>query len=369
MNIRFLIISFALLIVVAIGEYTAYASFHYAEIIKSARLEIALIILGITLPIIFIISMLYSYKHYSVINSWLNIISSIWIGFIIYSLIASLIIFLLIILSSYFNFQIPIKIISSILMLLVFIVTSYGIWNSNNPRIVEWHVKNEALSKDWSGKKIVIISDVHLGTIRGETFFKKIIDKINNTNPDIVFIAGDLIDGPAFPYEKWLKNVSILNPKFGNLYAEGNHEKYNQEYSKFISSLPPTLINLTNKKVEVNNTQIIGLDYKQNESGEEVKSELTSLKYDKNQSSIILIHDPKNVEALAESGVSLVISGHTHGGQFFPITALVNYLYKKYTHGVTNTGKTTSITSYGVGTSILPIRIGTVPEIIVLTID
>lgn len=368
MNLRFLAFSIVLFFIVIISEYTAYASLHHAKIINSAKLEIILMILGIALPVMFISSMMYSYKHYSVFNSWINTISSVWIGIIIYSLIASLIIFVLIMLNLYFNFQIPVTMVSGVLMSLVFITVCYGIWNSNNPRIVKWEINNETLSGDWSGKKIVIISDVHLGMIRREKFIKKIISKINDEKPDIVFIAGDLIDGPSFPYAKWLNNISLSKPTFGNIYVEGNHEKYNQEYDVFKSAIPESLINLTDKKIIINNTQIIGLDYKQEESEENITSKLDLLKYNKDQPSIVILHDPKNVPILSKEGVSLVISGHTHGGQLFPFTTLVNYMYKKYTHGATKTEKTNSVTSYGVGSSITPMRIGTVPEIVVLTI-
>jgi predicted MPP superfamily phosphohydrolase len=258
--------------------------------------------------------------------------------------------------------------ISSILVILALGQVILGIINADNPQIVRWNVTSEKLSKDWNNKKIVIISDLHLGSVRREGFLRKIVDKIEKENPDVVFIVGDLIDGSSFPYEEWFKKLSPLKPQFGILYVEGNHEKYSQEYEKFKSGLPQFLNNLTDKKVIINNTQIIGLDYKTNESGDEINKELESLNYDKNKSSIILMHDPKNIASLSNEGVSLVLSGHTHGGQFFPFTILINILYKNYTHGVFYTGNTASITSYGVGTSLLPIRIGTVPEIVVLTI-
>lgn len=368
MNLRFLFISILLFVIVVMSEYTAYASFHYVKIIKSTGLEKILLVLSLILPIVFIVSMIYGYKHYSIINSFINTISSVWIGFVIYALIASLIVFILIMLNTHLNLQIPVNLISKILISLVFIIIIYGIWNSQKIRVVHLEINSPALSQNWQGKKIVIISDVHLGQIRGEKFFQKIIKKINKENPDVVFILGDLIDGASFPYEKWLSQMSLSRPQFGNIYVEGNHEKYNQEYDKFKSSIPDSIINISDKKIEINNTQIIGIDYKQEETENDIKSKLELLKYNKDKPSIVLIHDPKNVKVLADEGVNLVLSGHTHGGQFFPFTILVNLIYKNYTHGITQTENTTSITSYGIGTSILPLRIGTVPEIIVLTI-
>lgn len=368
MNTRFLIIFVSLFLVTITSEYVAYASLHHVEIIKSPRIEIILMTLGVILPIILIGSMLYGYKHYSIINSFINNVSSVWLGLMIYIFMVSLIVFILIMMNSFWNFNIPIKIIANVLIVIALVLVTYGVINANNPRIVRWDIKSEKLSKDWSGKKIVIISDIHLGTIRRENFLKGIINKIENEKPDVVFILGDLIDGPSFPYEKWLKNFDTLKPQFGNLYIEGNHEKYSQEYEKFKSQIPESINNITDKKITINNTQIIGLDYHQNESRDDIKKELESLNYDPNQSSIILIHDPKNIEAFSRAGVSLVLSGHTHGGQFFPWTIVLDKMYKQYVHGVSYTLNTASLTSYGVGTSIIPLRIETTPEIVILTI-
>lgn len=368
MNIRFIIIAMVLFLIVLLSEYVTYISLHTAGIISSARVETILMSLGIIFPLIFIITMAYSYKHYSVFNSWLNTVSSIWLGILLYVFIASVIIALLVLINYYFGLMIPIKIISGILIILTLALVTYGVINADNPRIVKWEVKSEKLSRDWSGKKIIMISDVHLGTMRGEGFLKNVVDKINKENPDVVFIVGDLIDGSSFPYEKWLSEFSSLKPQFGIFYVEGNHEKYSQEYDKFKSAIPPYINNLSNKKIIVNNTQIIGLDYKMYEMDNEINKELETLQYDKNQPSIVLIHDPRNNSDLSKEGASLILSGHTHNGQIFPGTLLIDGTYKQYAHGVSYTGNTVAVTGAGVGTAIIPIRIGTIPEIVELTI-
>ncbi len=368
MNERFILVAVILFFVILISEYVAYASFHQAGIIKSAQLELILMLAGIILPIIFIGSMVYGYKHYSLINSWLNTISSIWLGLVFYIFMASLLVFIFIMLNNYYGLHLPIKLISNSLVLIVLFLMTYGVINASNPKIVRLEIKLEKLAKDWENKKIVLISDVHLGFIRKDIFLKNIIDKIEKEKPDVVFIAGDLINGEAFPYKKWLEEFSVLKPEYGILYVEGNHEKYSQEYEKFKSQIPDFINNITDKKVYINNTQIIGLDYKENQTKEQTNNRLTSLSYNKKETSIILMHDPKDTTFLSDQKVSLVLSGHTHAGQFFPFNLVVNDIYKKYTHGQSYTDQTTSYTSSGIGTSIIPIRIGTRPEIVVLTI-
>jgi predicted MPP superfamily phosphohydrolase len=312
--------------------------------------------------------MLFSYKRYSRINSWFNIISSFWLVVVSYIFIISLFIFVLITNNNYFNLNIPIKAIANLFLVGVLVTAIYGIWNSNNPRVTRFEIKSDSLEKYWAGKKIVLVSDIHIGNIRREKFLKKVVDIINRENPDITFNVGDLIEGSSFPYEKWFGPLSELTPFYGNHYAEGNHERYSREYDVFRSHFPKALNDLTDKKTIINETQIIGLGHKEKESGDKTKSRLKSLGYSPEIPSIILIHDPKNIRALSECGVSLVLSGHTHGGQFFPFTVMIDRLYKKYAHGIFYTNNTVSITSYGAGTSIIPVRIGTIPEIVVITI-
>jgi predicted MPP superfamily phosphohydrolase len=369
MIIRFSAIIITLLFVILLSEYTIYSVLHNAGLLSGVTDRKIFIYISTILPSIFVLSMFYSYKYYSLFNAYLNQISAIWLGVILYIFIASVIISVILLTNNYFGLQIPVKYIAKVIVIATFIIITYGILNSNNPRIVRWGIVSRQLSKDWSGKKIVVISDVHLGNIRREEFLKKVLYKIEREKPDVVFILGDLIDGSVFPYKKWLEQFSTISTEFGILYVEGNHEKYNQEYNKYISEIPESINNITNKKIVVNNTQIIGLDYHQNETGDSIHKELESLGYEKDKPSIVLMHDPKNSKYLADENVTLTMSGHTHGGQLFPFTFLVKKLYREYTHGVSYNKDTTSITTYGVGTAIIPMRIGTIPEILVLVVE
>jgi hypothetical protein len=368
MNLRLFFISTVLFFIVIISEYIAYTAFNNSGIIKSGRVDAILMILGVVFPLLFLISMMYSYRHYTLFNSWVNSVSSVWLAGVSYIFLVALFVFILILTNNQLVLNLPIRLISNILVAGVLVLVVYGVWHSSNPQIIRYEIISNELSKDWSGKKIVLISDTHLGDIRRERFMRRVVDLIKSENPDITFNVGDFIDGPSIPYKKWLAPWTTLNPELGNHYVEGNHEQYSKEYEFFKTQLPESINNLTNKKVIVNNTQIIGLSYVEKETGDRIKSRLKLLEHDPNLPSIILVHDPKNVRALSLSGVSLILSGHTHGGQFFPLTIVVNKLYKEYSHGVAYTNNTPSITSYGVGTSIIPNRIGTHPEIVVITI-
>ncbi len=368
MKKRFVTISIILSLIILVSEYIVYASLHDARIIKSQQLETILMVLGFVFPIIFIFSIRYSYRHYSLINSWLNVISSIWILIVSYLFIVYVFITILIFSNSFFNLKLNIEIIYNTFFIGVLITTLYGILNSRNIKIVRVEIDSDKLRKHWSDKKIIIISDTHIGNINRVRFMKKIVKIMKSENPDIVFNVGDLIDGAAFPYKECFEPLSFLDPGLGSYYVEGNHETYSKDYKKFRLEFPKNLVDLTGKKIIMNGTQIIGLGYKERESSNEIISRLKSLEYNSEMPSIILVHDPKNIEAISSLGATLVLSGHTHNGQFFPFTIIIKRLYKKYSHGVAYTNNTASITSCGVGTSVVPMRIGTTPEIIVLKI-
>ena len=153
----------------------------------------------------------------------------------------------------------------------------------------------------------------------------------------------------------------------GIFYTPGNHEAYSRQRESFYKEVVNYTNMLVDKVVVVNGTQIIGLDYKIENKAETAKR-LEACGYKKEMPSIVIMHDPKNMQALSDAGASLVVSGHTHLGQFFPINFIVRAMYKNFAYGATKTGTTTSVTTCGVGTAMSPVRLGTNPEIVVIKV-
>ena len=365
---RYTFIFIVFFIIIALGEYLIFLSINRLGLLKYTYIKNTILAMGIIFPFMFAGAMIYGGKNFSVLNSWIYTVGGVWLGLLTYLVITTLIVSILLILNNYLGLNIPIRLITIILLFCSIATVVIGIINANKIRVVNIEVNSPALSTLWKGKKIVFSSDTHLGLIRREKFMKKIVDIINKENPDIIFNLGDLIDGPSFPYTKGFAPINELKSMFGNYYVEGNHEHYSQEYNVFGENFPKNLNDITGKKVMINNTQIIGIPYGAMKGPKEINQELEQVKYDKNIPSIILMHDPKDTDKLADNGVSLVLSGHTHAGQFFPFTLLVKKIAGKYFHGLTYSKDTAEITSSGVGTAMVPIRIDTVPEIVVVTI-
>lgn len=356
------------LAIIALGEYSVYSSFHEALYYSNPYLFYTFTLSLYVFPILLITTAILGFKYFSKIGSYLYVLSGIWLGLLIYLFMGSALLTFYITINFYHDFGVPIHTIGIDIFLIAVIIIIYGVYNALTPRIVKWQIKSSALLPLWRNKKIILISDTHLGHIQRDKFSQKLVATIANENPDIVFHVGDIIDGPTFPYKKSFDHFESLNPPLGTFYVEGNHETYSREYDTFKSHFPKNITDMTDKKIIINGTHIIGLSFNQYESKDQTKKRVLDLGYDISFPSIILLHDPKNSGALSDLEVSLVLSGHTHGGQFFPDNLILRSIYKSFSHGITYLKNTVSATTYGTGMTLLPIRIGTFPEIVVIEI-
>ncbi len=317
----------------------------------------------LTLPVILIITMIIGAKKYYQVNAFFYTVSVMWLAVLLYLFIGVLALFLISFITGSIGISLPMFPVATTAIIIVAGIIIYGVIHASRPQLVEYAVSSPALAPLWREKNIILISDMHLGLVRNRAFTEKVVKKINALSPDLILIAGDIIDGPVFDYMNGLSPLKNLKSTYGVFYTPGNHEDYNTENDKFypiVKSLTHTLID---EKTEVNGTQIIGLRYHE-ESLEDTVVRLMETGYKTDKPSIALLHDPRNTPALQKKGVSLVVSGHTHKGQFFPSNLIVRGIYKKFIYGMHQSEKTVSITTSGIGTMMMPIRVGTRAEIV-----
>jgi hypothetical protein len=96
------------------------------------------------------------------------------------------------------------------------------------------------------------------------------------------------------------------------------------------------------------------------------RASLEALRVDRSQASILISHVPNRLPIAEQAGISLQLSGHTHGGQFIPFTWFTQRIFGNFTHGLHNFGAMQVYTSYGAGTWGPPMRVGTSPEVVLL---
>ncbi len=249
------------------------------------------------------------------------------------------------------------------LFTLSFILVFFGIWHARTIKTTSYTIKTE--NNQLHGRKIVVVSDLHLGIVRAQSFCKRVVEHINQTKPDAVLIVGDVIDGPLFEMKSSLNELSKLNAPHGVYAIPGNHEYYSFEQSLYFEEIQKYTHMLRNSKTELFGMSLIGLDHVDQESVEHFNSRIEPLEIDFTHS-LILLHDPKHAKTLQSKGTFLSLSGHTHKGQFWPFSLVVRALYKRYTYGLVQKEKSTHITTSGVGTALSPVRIGSRAEIVVI---
>jgi predicted MPP superfamily phosphohydrolase len=219
----------------------------------------------------------------------------------------------------------------------------------------------------WHGKKAVFLSDTHFGLINHRKFSNMIVDRILSLKPSIVFHGGDFYDGPLIDTEpitaSWKRLTDII-PVF---YTSGNHEMYGP-YDTFIQSLRDAGVTvLLDEKVMHDGVEIAGLTYRAKGQDKKAREVFDKLSFEANTDTILINHPPTFHSSAESSGATVMLSGHTHRGQFSPIGLLTWLIYKKYNYGINTTPKMTSITSRGVGTAGPPMRLFNTPELVVIT--
>lgn len=184
-------------------------------------------------------------------------------------------------------------------------------------------------------KTIAMVTDVHIGKALGGAFLRKIVEKINGLNADIVVIVGDLVDDKIENVKKDLESLQNLQSKEGVYYVAGNHEYYHGIESILAHLQTLNLTILHNTSIELEGFTLAGVSDLAGEHFGILQPDLESAKQNLNlqKPSILLTHQPKFVRKYDVSDFDLVLCGHTHAGQVFPLSVLV-WLDQRYIHGL-----------------------------------
>jgi len=219
---------------------------------------------------------------------------------------------------------------------------------------------------------LVLVSDVHLGTIIRNSRLLKIVDEINRLNPDVVLIPGDLIDEDITPVveQNMAESLKQIRSKYGVFACTGNHE-YFSGVEQTVSYIQQSNITVLQDSV----VKIAGVLYligRKDLMVEKFSSGRKSLKelvkgLDLNLPVILMDHQPFHLEEAEQNGIDLQLSGHTHHGQIFPFNLITKKVYEK-SWGYLKKGETHYYISCGVGTWGPPVRIGNTPEIVLITL-
>jgi predicted MPP superfamily phosphohydrolase len=215
----------------------------------------------------------------------------------------------------------------------------------------------------------VAISDLHLGYGIGEKEFESWVNVINGEHPDIVLIAGDIVDNSVRPLNEgdFAEVFHKIKAPMGVYACPGNHEYISglKESRDFLKKAGVRF--LCDSVAEVDSCfYVVGRDDKSNPKRKPLKDLVAPL--DKTKPIFMLDHQPFHLEESEVNGIDLQISGHTHQGQIWPLSMVTKMIYER-DHGFVKKGNANIYVSSGIGIWGGKFRVGTQSEYVVIDIN
>lgn len=328
-----------------------------------------IVFLSVFFPGLFFLSTALIHSRESNFSRWLYLISSIWLGLFSFFFFSVFLTWGAFWIGQIAGWDIPLGILFSGLANLSILFVVYGIWNAFHPRVRHIKVFIRNLPEYWEGKKIVQISDVHLGAVYGARHFRKIATMANAEKPEITVFTGDTFDGTDGWLSTFIEPISRFQARSGLFFIIGNHETYlGVEKTKRLLKETALCI-LDNQIVEVKGLKIIGLSYPERGRKKRFAQVLRGLfpEY-QGYPTILLNHTPEQIKKVSRMGIALQLSGHTHFGQMTPYNLVTHFLHKGFDYGKYELGDYTLYTTNGIGTWGPPIRFGNTPEVVSITV-
>ncbi len=258
----------------------------------------------------------------------------------------------------------------------------YGVIRARSLKIEKIRVPIKDLPDALSGFTIAQVTDIHIGPTLRRGFAEEIVNKVNNLNPDLIAVTGDVVDGSVNQLRSHTEPFADFRAKHGVFFVTGNHEYYSGALAWISEFRKLGFQVLLNEHVVIRHApnaslMIAGVtDYRGEEFFDDHRSDPALARQRRRviskggretaepvHAKVLLAHQPRSIHDAAMAGFDLQISGHTHGGQFFPGPFLVR-LQQPYVKGLhLHENKTWIYVSRGTGYWGPPLRVGADPEI------
>ncbi|QRK12486.1 metallophosphoesterase [Archangium violaceum] len=257
-------------------------------------------------------------------------------------------------------------------------LASYGVWRAFHPPVVnEVAVRLPGLPRALDGFTLIQLSDIHVGPLIQRRFMDELVARTNALKGDLVCITGDLVDGSVEELGFAAGALRDLRSRHGTYFVTGNHEYYSgdEEWSDALTRMGLTV--LRNRHVRIGEPgasfDLVGVDdWGARRSGyprqRSYDLAAATAGRDPTRASVLLAHQPAGWrEHALKAGMGLQLSGHTHGGQFFPFNLAVAAIWE-HDAGLFHEGERSIYVSRGTGFWGPPLRVAAPPEIVKVTL-
>jgi predicted MPP superfamily phosphohydrolase len=242
------------------------------------------------------------------------------------------------------------------------------------PDVLRVPVRLRRLDPAFDGFRIAVVSDIHLGPLAGRAHTERIVAMINGTEPDLVAIVGDLVDGTVEELGPAAEPLRDLVSREGSFFVTGNHEYFVDDTASWLRELERLgVAPLQNENTAIRRgaaafdlagvNDVAGEQRSQPPDFDRALSGVAG-----SRPTILLAHQPVQVTEASARGVDLQLSGHTHGGQMWPFHYIVRAVQPSLA-GLSTVDQTQLYITRGAGFWGAPVRIGAPPDITVVSLE
>ncbi|NUO80458.1 metallophosphoesterase [candidate division KSB1 bacterium] len=253
------------------------------------------------------------------------------------------------------------------------VIVLHGVYAARRrPQAVEVKIPFEHLPEDLTSLRIVQISDLHVGPTIKRDFVERVVAQVQRLAPDIIAFTGDLADGSVHDLRHEVEPLLKLSARYGKFFVTGNHEYYSgaEAWITEARRLGFTVLMNEHRLIQHGRSRVLLAGVPDFNAGHIISPHHSDpLAATANAPAvdlkILLAHQPRSISAAAQAGFDLQLSGHTHGGQFFPWNLLVP-LQQPFVAGLHRHQNTRLYVSCGTGYWGPPLRIGAPAEVTVI---
>lgn len=248
-------------------------------------------------------------------------------------------------------------------------LTALGVWGARRPRVVQVPVPIVGLPEDLEGFRILQLSDLHVGPTIGRRFVEAVVERANALDADIVALTGDLADGTVPTLRHAVAPLGELQARYGKFFVSGNHDYYwdPRGWVAELERLGFDVLTNAHRVLHRGTGRLLVAGVTDASASPRVPGQASDpaaalAGAPPSDVKVLLAHQPRSAFAARAAGFDLQLSGHTHGGQYFPFNLLVR-MFQPFVAGLHRLERMWLYVSRGTGYWGPPLRLWAPSEI------